>query len=434
MKSAPQIGKKFYFFDYFYILLKSASLYSNRDAIFESFRDLSQEFNLGDSKYRKLTKSEEEAEPGKKPRLEYTFQNVISESNSYNLISVNEQKIFVTERGLEALKKYQINKLEFNWYIFQLMETKLSVFRGLVELCYKQNKAKGGLLIFPTYSPKKLGFDKSMMTKNKHIFEYSNRLKEQLTDDIKKYTKKTKNLDEHEKLLLKKLVDDGLLSNDGEALYNRKLHKTITLRFRKFWLNYFLEHIYGYRFSFTTFNIWAERGKQLGLVHTTDFYPDFDGRLVYPTSIIVDETKNKDFKLMFEYPNNEKLYMHKPDWDGKQLNGSNKARESFVDALVESYFDLRRSRRTHFIQLSDLREKVCYKMRIPSFVFDEFLEKIYTMNLKGEVALKVQISLEVDKLPQETNAIYLKREPVLINGKYKNIITIDYKKNIHEYT
>ncbi|WP_032560160.1 hypothetical protein, partial [Bacteroides fragilis] len=81
-------------------------------------------------------------------------------------------------------------------------------------------------------------------------------------------------------------------------------------------------------------------------------------------------------------------------------------------------------RKTHFINLLDLKERVCFKKRIPGFIFDDFLEKTYLMNLKGEI--RVKISLEADKLPQETNAMYLKREPILVNGKYKNIISINY--------
>jgi hypothetical protein len=77
--------------------------------------------------------------------------------------------------------------------------------------------------------------------------------------------------------------------------------------------------------------------------------------------------------------------------------------------------------------VGDLREKVCFRMRIPSYHFNECLEKTYLMNLRGE--MDAQISLEADRLPHETNAMYLKREPVLVNGKYKNIIAIDYKKN-----
>lgn len=434
MKSTPQIGKKFYFFDYFYILLRSAASHSNRDAIFDSFKNLKQEFSLGESKYKKLTDENEHLNTKKIGKYKYTFNEVISESINYNLIYIDENKILITKKGYEALEKYNINKFEFNKYIFHLMENKLFVFRSLIDTCYNSNKSKGGLLILPIYSPRKLGFDKSLMTKNKHILEYSYCLKNKLTEDLKKYVGVDKNLRKYEKILIDKLVDDGLVTRNPVEDYNQRLYNKITMRFRKFWLNYFLRHVYNYPHSFATFNIWVERGKQLGLIHTTEFYPDFDGRLVYPTSLIIDKTRNKDFELMFEYPDNKKLYMHKPDWDGKKIRGASKAQESFINALVESYFDIRKSRRTHFIRLPDLREKVCYKMRIPSFVFDDFLEKIYIMNLKGEVDLKVQISLEADRLPQETNAIYLRREPVLINGKYKNIIAIDYKKDVYEYT
>jgi hypothetical protein len=62
---------------------------------------------------------------------------------------------------------------------------------------------------------------------------------------------------------------------------------------------------------------------------------------------------------------------------------------------------------------------------MPGFCFDNFLENAYLTNLKGE--LKIQISLEADKLPHETSAMYMKREPILINGKYKNIIAINYR-------
>lgn len=432
MKSNPQIGKKFYFFDYFYILLKSTHLYSNRDAVFESFKNLRQEFRLGESKYRKLTKVDDDSKPQKEPpRLEYTFQEVISESSSYNLIDIVGNKIFVTKKGEKALEKYGISKLEFNKYIFHLMESKLFVFRSLLDTCYNSNKSKGGLLIFPIYSPRKLGFDKPLMTKNKHILEYSHCLKDKLTEDLKKYVGVDKNLRKYEKILIDKLIDDGLITRNPRENYDQRLYNKITMRFRKFWLNYFLRHVYNYPHSFATFNIWVERGKQLGLIHTTEFYPDFDGRLVYPTSLMIDKTRNKDFELMFEYPDNKRLYTHKPDWNGKKIKGASQAQESFINSLVESYFDIRKLKRTHFIRLPDLREKVCYKMRIPSFIFDEFLEKIYIMNLKGEVDSKIQISLEADRLPQETNALYLKREPVLINGKYKNIIAVDYRKNVY---
>jgi len=435
MKFTPQIGKKFYFFEYFYILLKSASNHSNRDAIFDSFKNLKQEFLLGESKYKKLTREDDDTSNAKKlGRYKYTFQEVISESVNYNLVRVEGDRIFVTPKGNEALEKFKISKIEFNRYIFRLMENKLSVFRGLVNLCYKQNKAKSGLLIFPIYSPRKLGFEKNLMTKSKHILEYSSCLKNRLSSDLKKYTNKRKNLDTEEKILIARLIEDKLISDNPEELYNRDSYNKITMRFRKFWLNYFLKQVYQYSFSFATFNIWVERGKQLGIIHTTEFYPDFDGRLVYPTSIVTQNVRSKDFDMIFEYPDTQKLYVHNPDWTKGKLKQNDKVQEEFIKTLVDSYYDLKKLKRTYFVRLPDLREKVCYKMRIPSYIFDDFLEKIYIMNLKGEVPLQVQISLEADRLPQETNALYLKREPVLIGGKYKNIIAIDYNKEIYEYT
>jgi hypothetical protein len=248
---------------------------------------------------------------------------------------------------------------------------------------------------------------------------YSLKLKKRLETDIFSFLEQKLNLKEANDVLLGNLISDSVLSNDKDKLFDQKLYNSIISRFRKYWLNYFLKNIYDYKYSFETFNIWVERGKQLGIIHTTEFFPDFDGRLVFPTSIIVKKNSNKDLIPVYSYKNGETLFVHKLLWNLEN-------QESFVEALVYCYFDLKRSRGTHFIRISDLRERVCYKKRIPSFVFNEFLEKIYNMNLKGET--RVQISLEADRLPHETNAMYLKREPVSINGQFKNIVAIDYRK------
>jgi hypothetical protein len=58
--------------------------------------------------------------------------------------------------------------------------------------------------------------------------------------------------------------------------------------------------------------------------------------------------------------------------------------------------------------------------------FEETLNEIYRLNLSGQ--LKIRISLEVDKLPEETSAMYMKHEPVMVDGSYRNIIAIDVAK------
>jgi hypothetical protein len=431
--------KKFYFLDYFYILLKSVEQYSLQTEIFEEFKILKKKYLLGESKYKKLTIEEDDDLKKKQlDRFRYTFQQVISESIDYNLIekrstSFNKLRenmtqkekqdeedkklIYLTEIGKKTLDTYNLGRMNFNFFMLQIMEKKHNSFYQLIKLCYGDNTLKNGLLIFPIYSGLKLNFEKSSFTTNKHVFDYSKALTNQLETDIKRYTNKRVTLQPEEDTLIKKLIIDGILGEKTNETFNSKYYNAILGRFRKYWLNYFLKNIYNYPYSFDIFNIWVERAKQVGVLHTTEFFPDFSGRIIYPTSIIVQETNNPDFMKGFKYLTDEILYIHKPLWDNNQ--------DGFVKTLLDEYYILQKTRKTHFINLSDLKERVCFKLRIPNFVFDDFLEKVYMLNLQGK--LTIQISLEADKLPHETNAMYLKREPVLVGGKLKNIIAINYR-------
>lgn len=416
---SPQMVKKFYFLDYIFILLQSCKIYSDRDKIFSNFKILKEKESLGESKYRKLSTEQSNLSQVQVRRYIYTFEQVIAEAVNYGLVKDKNRTLVLTETGLKYLSLGEDKKRDFYESLLESMESRYFAFFDLINLCYNQNKTKNGLLIFPIYSPLKLGFVKSEMKKNGDWINYSIKLKRKLEADILNFLGQKRDLTEANDILLSNLLGDSLLSSDKDKLFDQKLYNSIISRFRKFWLNYFLNNIYDYKHSFETFNIWVERGKQLGIIHTTEFYPDFDGRLVFPTSIIVKKNNNKDLIPVYSYSNGDKLFIHKLAW-----NRDNQ--DAFVEALVYCYFDLKRSRGTHFVRISDLRERVCYKKRIPSFVFNEFLEKIYNKNLKGETS--VQISLEADRLPYETSAMYLKREPVSINGQYKNIVAIDYRK------
>lgn len=411
--------RKFYFLDYIFILLQSCKIYEERDLVFLYFKILKDKERLGESKYRKLTTDQSELSEKQVKRYIYTFEQVIFEAVNYNLIKDNKKNLILTDLGNECLLFGEKDKRLFYEKLLVLMENHFFAFFDLINLCYSQNKTKNGLLIFPIYSPRKLGFEKDDMKKNRDWYLFSKKLQKKLESDISNFLEQDINLNEANESLLNTLYDDKLIDKDLNGFYNKSNYNSIISRFRKYWLNYFLNKIYNYKHSFETFNIWVERGKQLGIIHSTEFYPNFDGRLVYPTSLIINNTNNRDLVNVFTYKNNLKLYIHKLEWT--QNNQDN-----FVDALVDCYFALKRDRGTHFIRISDLRERVCYKKRIPSFVFNEFLEKIYLRNLKGET--KVQISLEADRLPYETNAMYLKREPVSVNGQFKNIIAIDYRK------
>ncbi len=418
---SPQGVKKFYLLDYFLILLQSCRTSDDIGQIFTRFKSLKEKERLGESKYRKLIIDDgDDLSETQVKRYIYTFEQVISESSSCGLIKEKNSTITLTKKGINCLLLAEQSKRMFYNELLKILEDRYFAFFHLVNLSYAQNSQKNGLLIFPIYSPRKLGFDKKEMKTIGYVVKYSNHLRLRLEKDIKTQLGVSRNLLKAEDELLTKLVEDNIISNDLNALFDPKKYNSIISRFRKYWLNFFLKEIYKYPFSFDTFNIWVERGKQLGVIHTTEFYPNFDGRLVYPTSIIVENNKNPDLVKSYTYKNGKSLFIHKPKWK----NGDNQ--NIFVEALHNAYFDLKRNRRTNFIRISDLREKVCYKLKIPSFIFNEFLQEAYNENLKG--ATKIQISLEADRLPHETTAMYLKREPVIINNQQKNIIAIDYKK------
>lgn len=423
--------KKFYFLDYFYILLLSVKMEESYDRILDRFIALKKEYSLGESKYKKISIDRIAVSRNQLVTFEYTFNQVVSEALTYGLIKktseshdvLRKPSLLITKLGIEALNLYSTSKKEFNLFIFQKMESKNLAFYNLLKLCYNDNSSKNGLLVFPIYSGLKLGFEKSTFTTVKQVYEYSKTLRERLEKDLERYDKsKSINLADKESELLRKLCDDGFISENKDAPFDAKSkYNALLSRFRKFWLSYILQSIYNYEYSFDTFNIWVERAKQLGILHTTEFFPDFNnfsGRIVYPTSVITPHTNNNDFREIYRYQNNDALYLYEPIWNTFQ--------DSFIKQLHAEYYNISQIRKTHFINLLDLKERVCFKLRIASSIFDDFLERTYMLNLNGSLN-KMQISLEADKLPQETNAMYLRREPVMINGKYKNIIAINYK-------
>jgi len=412
--------KKFYFLEYFYILLYSINKYNDKKSTFDSFKDLKEKYQLGESKYRLSAKVK--TQEGKlENRYTYTFNQVLEEAISYELVSYEKDKLgfILTTKGKMLLDIYKENSPElFYKKIFILIEEKTNGFNFLIKHCYQSNPIKGGLLIFPIYSPLKLGFEKSDLKSKSSLVNYMHTLKEKLEEDIEKYLNKKLPLDIANQRLFEKLVESELFEDSSTDKFDLNKYNLVTKRIRDYWLGYFLKDIYNINISFSYFDLWSYRARYLGIINTTEFYPNFNGRVVYPISIVSKKVINLDFKEICEYADGDKLYTHEPSWSN--------FKDSFVETVYDSYHDLKRSNRSYFLSLQDLREMVCFKTKISYDRFVEFLTLSYNLNLKDE--LKIKISLEADKLPDETNAIYLKREPILIEGKQRNIIAIDLKQ------
>lgn len=420
INAQPHRVKKFYFLEYFYILLKGVQLYSQKGRVFNYFLDLKQKYQLGESKYKKSTLEDSYSEQ-QIARFRYTFEQVISEAEDYNLISRTEQdSIHLTSKqGANAIAIYEEQgAIQFYKFLLRLMEEKYLAFEYLLDVCYSANPIKHGLLIFPVYSPLRLGFERSAITTSADFISYFNSLKDHLRKDVTKYLGKNISLEEENDALIRELMKANLLPDNRTKPFEPSRYKAIVKRGRDFWLDYFLRHLYGYHFSLNSFDIWAYRGEQIGVLHITEFYPDpeFSGRIVYPLAVLLENSRSKDFEKLFSYQDGRRLYLHQPSWENNQ--------NEFITCLVDAYFDLRKSARSYFINLWNVREIVCYKMKIPGYLFDRFLSEAYRLSFGGDLAIR--ISLEVDRLPGvETNAMYLKRPPLMIGNKFRNIIGID---------
>lgn len=413
----PQAPRKFYFLEYFYILLKGVSTSSQPERIFEQFLKLKHQYRLGESKYKKLTEDSNES-TNQMARYKYTFDQVVSEATDYKLISEISGEILLTAEGENAIQIYEnIGSIEFNHYLFKLMEERhQDPFRYLVETCYKVNSKKSGLLIFPIYSAHRLGIERDSIKTSKDMKQYFHALQSRIEEDISKHLGWDVNLEKENKDLIQKLTEEKLLPMADSQKFEPGKYNAILRRSRDFWLKYFLQSLYSYQISLDSFEIWAYRAKQIGLLHITEFYPDpsFYGKVAYPLSVIRNSSKSASFQKFYEYEDSRKLYLHQPSWDDENNQ------EEFVQSLHQAYLDVRQLAKTYFVSLPNVKERVCYAMKIPEYLFDKFLGYAY-----HNKHLRIRISLEVDKLPDETKVMYLRREPVMVDGKYRNIIAID---------
>lgn len=412
--------RKFYFLDYFFILLRSVEKQSRLEDIIASFKLLKQKHRLGESKYKRLTADGEILTEKQQQRYNYTFRQVVEESREYRLVSQGgDDSLRLTDKGRDLLRIYDTKDFaSFLRALANLMEEHFGAFRYLVEFMYEKNRRRSGVLIFPHYSPLELGFCRKDIQTTADIHRYAGKLIQRLEEDIHRHLNQTISLAIPNEEILSRLLSDGILPSAFNDRFQSRDYNKITKRIRDFWITYFLQTLYKCPLAMSTFDLWVYRAKQLGVIHVTEFYPFTKGKLVYPTAVVLPHAASEDFCSIYEYSDGNHLYLHEPSAEEFQ--------NQFVEELVKGYFKLRNMSHNYFINLASLREAVCYALKISSSTFEKLLNDVYKLNLQGE--LQISISLEVDKLPEETNAMYLKREPVMVDGSYRNIIAVDVAK------
>lgn len=239
-KPPLQSAKKFYFLEYFYVLLRSVEKYTDEDQAFNSFKTLKQQHRLGESKYKRLTSENENLSKVQLDRFRYTFEQVIEESKEYELLSEDDiGKLHLTENGKNLLMQFQDEgPISFNQSLFKLMERKYNAFKYLIDFLYAANRHKSGLLVFPNYSPRQLHFERPTFRTTSHFVRYSKALFHKLQEDIENHLGQQRDLREENEKLLNKLFESGLLSPQSNADFPPEKYNVITKRFRDFWITY----------------------------------------------------------------------------------------------------------------------------------------------------------------------------------------------------
>lgn len=410
--------RKFYFIEYFYIFLTSVQRARSDERAFEDFRELKEERGLGESKFRRQPKQKENPTPRQLERFRYTFNQVAEESRDYELVVRLESGAWeITTQGKELLASYGTSA--FRYQVLKLMENRYGAFSYLIRTMYAQNPNNGGLLVFPLYSPLDLNIAKREIRTAKDIAVFGEKLRKRIAADCKTLADRELNLPDANRVILPKLRDDGKLPENDTAEFDPTQYNAIISRFRKFWFSYLLKEVYRIGVSESTFELWAYRGKQLGTINVSEYFPGMSGRIAYPLAVVGKEVRSKDFTRI-SYNETSDLWLHEPSPDFL---------DAFVDNLTNAYVNQRRSASSYFTSLYVVREIVCLKCRISERTFELFLNEAYERSLREQ--LRIRISLEVDRTPGETSATYRRREPIFVRTQSYNIIGLDFASSMN---
>ena len=210
-----------------------------------------------------------------------------------------------------------------------------NAFRALVGFLYAANPKASGVLVFPHYSPLELNFNRKNIQTRKDIVRYTESLVKKLQADIEHYLKHKVYLTDGNKEVLDKITKDGLLPKHESGRFDPKDYNKITKRIRDFWITHFLKEIYKCPYSMTSFDLWGYRARQIGIIQATESYPSVNGKLVYPTSVILDNVCSDDFSKIFSYHDGKCLFIHDPKFEDEE-EGTYK--NKFINTLVEGYF------------------------------------------------------------------------------------------------
>jgi len=117
-----------------------------------------------------------------------------------------------------------------------------------------------------------------------------------------------------------------------------------------------------------TFRPWCPRMQALELVGYTDWHPNVQGRLLFPTALFRTSGDDGQFEELpgIRHPDGRTLFLHQPSWEGWS--------EQFWQTLATVYGEAFGRVRARYVSLPDVRDEVCRRLRLSPARFDWFLE------------------------------------------------------------
>lgn len=343
----------------------------------------------------------------------YAIRSTLKESIRFKFINLKKGRISLTVKGEHLLQAFSLRDYDqVDRIIAEENEKTYGAFSFLIENLYKVSKVSG-LVVFPKPSPKEFDLNFQKLSEKNYLEIYSKKFSEYAKKDIERYTRV--NIDSREvEMLLFTNLSNVIIKAKEKNVQKINMPREV----KDIMYDYYIKKFFENKLDRVSLNIWIERGKELGIINSSEFYPGTFSKVIYPTAMLSESIPANFLQLTNTMSSSQKIIKFNPAW--------NIFKEQFVAALWKSYTTLSNSINSFFISVLDLKDVVCFQLQISERLFTGFLSNAYKESINN--AIEWDISMEVDRLP-EFRTFKSKRYPILINGVPKNIIAIKIKSS-----
>lgn len=168
-------------------------------------------------------------------------------------------------------------------------------------------------------------------------------------------------------------------------------------------LDYLLKNQFDNAFrNIPEFEVWQDRLFFLQAINYSRSFPLFNGSLLYSICSFEKSDEEAHYE-QFTMPLGVKMFIHKPSWSD--------IRVEFTEVLKRAYTKLSETKGLSYVRIADLRDMVCYRLRLHDSSFDNYMIEAIKESVKGDIPIR--LSLDSDIYPGRD---HWKRRPLDLRG------------------